>query len=67
MTRAECPQTEIEPPVYTFGVTYRVPGGRTATDCPKGYPADLNARDLLIEATLAFESTMDVRQSRRCA
>jgi hypothetical protein len=66
MSRAECPQTEIEPPVYTFGVTYRLPGGRTASDCPKGYPADLNARDLLIEATLAYESTMDSSGQAMC-
>ena len=44
MSGAECRATEVEPPVYTVGVRYRLPGGgplRTA--CPKGYAYDLGA------------------------
>ena len=36
---AECPQAEIEPPVYTFGVRFRLPGGGAIqTDWRKATP-----------------------------
>lgn len=55
MTAAECRGTEIDAPVYTVGVRYRLPGGGAPrTACPKGYPYDLGARELLTEATLAY-------------
>ena len=67
MTRAECRITEIEPPVYTFGVTGTADRERADRQgLPQGLPADLSARDILIEATLAFESTMG-RRAGRCA
>ena len=44
MTAAECRATELEPPVYTVGVRYRLPGGGALrTACPKGYAYDLGA------------------------
>lgn len=66
LTSAECRITEIEPPVYTFGVRYRTASGRLAEACPKGYPADLGARDMLIEATLAYESMMRSPSRQMC-
>jgi Bacterial EndoU nuclease len=52
---AHCNKTEIEPPIYTFGVTFRAPSGNVATACPKGYALNLDAVGLLIEATQAFK------------
>jgi hypothetical protein len=49
-----CNSTEIEPPVYTLGVRYRIPRGGLRTACPKGYALNLDASEILIEATKAF-------------
>ncbi len=55
MATGECRATTIQPPVYTVGVRYLLPGTTTfATACPKGYAYDLGARDLLVAATRAF-------------
>ncbi|HEX6012412.1 MAG TPA: EndoU domain-containing protein [Geminicoccaceae bacterium] len=56
---AECPgtETEIEPPIYAFGVRFRLPtGGALQTDCRTGYAYDLGAGDLLIHATMAYQA-----------
>lgn len=66
MTERECRKTEIVPPVYTFGVEYKTPRGRKGEACPKGYPADLGARDLLIEATRAYQTMAAVTGKRMC-
>jgi hypothetical protein len=66
MTPVACLRTEIEPPIYTLGVEYRTPSGSIASDCPKGYPHDLGARDLLIEATRAYASLARVRGQAMC-
>jgi Bacterial EndoU nuclease len=50
-----CNNTEVAPPVYTFGVSFRTPGGRVRTACPKGYGLNLDAVALLVEATKAFK------------
>jgi hypothetical protein len=47
---------EIEPPVYTVGVLYRTPDGLFAESCPKGYALDLDAADLIVEATTALKA-----------
>ena len=52
---AQCNATEIVPPVYTFGVRFRTPSGRVRTACPKGYALNLDASEILIEATRAFK------------
>jgi hypothetical protein len=52
---ARCNSTEIEPPVYTFGVRYRIPRGGLRTACPKGYGLNLDASEILIEATKALK------------
>ncbi len=52
---AQCNAAEIVPPVYTFGVRFRTPSGRVRTVCPKGYALNLDAGDILIEATRAFK------------
>jgi hypothetical protein len=52
---AQCNKTEIEPPVYTFGVSFLTPGGRVRTACPKGYGLNLDAIEILVEATKAFK------------
>lgn len=51
-----CDRTEIAPPVYTFGVRYRIPGGGFATACPKGYAANLDAAGLIVETVKAFRA-----------
>jgi hypothetical protein len=66
MTPVACLNTEIVPPVYTIGVEYSTPGGRIAGDCPTGYPHDLGARDLLVEATRAYASLGRVRGKAMC-
>jgi Bacterial EndoU nuclease len=50
-----CDNTEIAPPIYTFGVSYRGPRGQRRTACPKGYALNLDAADILIEATKALK------------
>lgn len=65
LTPAECLTTEIEPPVYTFGVRFLTPGGEVREDCPKGYAHDLGARDLLVEATEAWQASRG-RPGRQC-
>jgi Bacterial EndoU nuclease len=50
-----CNRTEIAPPVYTFGVRYRIPRGGLRTACPKGYALNLDASEIIIEATRAFK------------
>jgi hypothetical protein len=52
---SRCNSTEIAPPVYTFGVRYRIPRGGLRTACPKGYALNLDASEILIEATKAFK------------
>ena len=52
---APCNVTEIVPPVYTFGVRFRTPSGRVRTACPKGYALNLDASEILIQATKAFK------------
>jgi hypothetical protein len=52
---AQCSATEIVPPVYTFGVRFRTPGGQVRTACPKGYALNLDASEILIQATKAFK------------
>lgn len=52
---AHCARQEVDPPIYTIGVVYRTPSGQEDVACPKGYALPLNARDLLIEATRAFQ------------
>jgi hypothetical protein len=52
---APCNATEIVPPVYTFGVRFRTPAGRVRTACPKGYALNLDASEILIQATKAFK------------
>ena len=52
---ARCNRTEIAPPIYTFGVRYRIPRGGLRTACPKGYALNLDASEILIEATKAFK------------
>jgi hypothetical protein len=52
---ARCNSTEIVPPVYTFGVRYRIARGGLRTACPKGYALNLDASEILIEATKAFK------------
>jgi hypothetical protein len=50
-----CNETEIAPPVYTFGVRYRIARGGLRAACPKGYPLNLDAGEILIEATKALK------------
>jgi Bacterial EndoU nuclease len=50
-----CAGAETEPPIYTFGVSYRGPRGQRRTACPKGYALNLDAADILIEGTKAFK------------
>ena len=52
---ARCNKTEIAPPVYTFGVRYRIARGGLRTACPKGYALNLDAGEILIETTKAFK------------
>jgi hypothetical protein len=52
---ARCSSTEIVPPVYTFGVRYRIARGGLRTACPKGYALNLDASEILIEATRALK------------
>lgn len=67
MTAAECRATEIDEPVYTVGVRYRPPGGGALRSaCPKGYPYDLGARELLIAATLAYRDLRRRRGQEMC-
>jgi hypothetical protein len=63
----DCRAAEIEPPVYTVGVRYRLPGGgplRSA--CPKGYAYDLDAADLLRVATTAWRKLRRQRGAAMC-
>lgn len=48
---ARCNKTEIVPPIYTFGVRYRIARGGLRTACPKGYALNLDAAEILIEGT----------------
>jgi hypothetical protein len=50
-----CNSTEIVPPVYTFGVRYRISRGGLRTACPKGYALNLDASEILVEATKALK------------
>jgi hypothetical protein len=50
-----CRQTEIAPPIYTLGVSYRTPDGGVGDACPKGYALHQSAREILAEATRAFK------------
>jgi hypothetical protein len=50
-----CPRTEIKPPIYTQGVAYQIPGtAGQGLACPKGYDAQLTARDILILGSKAL-------------
>jgi hypothetical protein len=51
----KCRQTEIDPPIYTFGVAYQIPGGGIGEACPKGYGYDQSALDILIEGSIALK------------
>jgi hypothetical protein len=53
-----CNTTEIAPPIYTFGVRYRIARGGLREACPKGYPLDLDASGILIEATRALKAML---------
>ena len=66
MTAAECRGTEVEQPVYTVGVRYRAPGGGLRSACPKGYPYDLGARELLTAATVAYRQLRRQRGQEMC-
>lgn len=67
MSASQCRATVIEPPVYTVGVLYRPPGGGALRSaCPKGYPDDLGARDLLVAATRAYRQLRLERGQRMC-
>ena len=67
MSGAECRATELEPPVYTVGVRYRLPGGGALrTACPKGYAYDLGAADLLLAATPAYRELRRQRGAEMC-
>jgi Bacterial EndoU nuclease len=66
---AECPETkaEIEPPVYTLGVRFRLPGSRALqADCRTGYAHDLGAGDLLIQATMAYRANRRASNAEMC-
>jgi hypothetical protein len=66
---ADCPETEpeIEPPVYTFGLRYRMPASRTLqADCRTGYAYDLGAGDLLIQATTAYGANRGAADAEMC-
>jgi hypothetical protein len=50
-----CRRTEIKPPIYTQGVAYQIPGtAGQGLACPKGYDAQLTARDILILGSKAL-------------
>ena len=66
MSEQECGKAEIEPPVYTMGVWFRTPQGGVNDACPKGYGLDLNARDLLMQATAAFATVADETGKKMC-
>jgi hypothetical protein len=51
---ARCASSEIVPPIYTLGVQFRIPRGGLRSACPKGYALNLDASEILIEATKAF-------------
>jgi hypothetical protein len=50
-----CAKAEIAPPIYTIGVEYRTQSGRRRSACPKGYALNLDAGEILIEATRALK------------
>ena len=54
-----CARTEIAPPIYTIGISYRRPGGGQGTACPKGYALGLGAYDLFMEAGRALQAAGD--------
>ncbi|MFZ1426894.1 MAG: EndoU domain-containing protein [Geminicoccaceae bacterium] len=67
MTAGECRATEVDRPVYTVGVRYRLPRGDTfRTACPKGYPYDLGAQKLLTVATQAYKAMQARRTQGMC-
>jgi hypothetical protein len=67
MTGSECRATEVDPPVYTVGVRYRLPGGGPLrATCPKGYAYDLGARDLLFAATHAYRALRRQHGAEMC-
>ncbi|MFA7428642.1 MAG: EndoU domain-containing protein [Rhodospirillaceae bacterium] len=49
-----CSVQERDGPIRSFGVQYRVPGGGTRTQCPKGFVHGQSARDLMLAATKAW-------------
>lgn len=51
-----CRRTERVPPVQTFGVRYRIPGGGWGRACPKGYAEGLDAAALMVEAVRAYRA-----------
>jgi hypothetical protein len=67
MTATECRATEVDEPVYTVGLRYRLPGSESfRSACPKGYPYDLGARELLTAATLAYRQLRRSRGQEMC-
>ena len=66
---AECPETraEIEPPVYTLGLRFRLPRSQAIPPaCRTGYAYDLGAGDLLIQATMAYEANRRAAEAGMC-
>ena len=61
-----CDRSEIAPPIYTIGVRYRTPSGGMATACPKGYAHNLDALEIIVEATRALKH-LQARPSGRAS
>lgn len=53
---APCRAGDPDPPLVSVGFAYRTPSGGRATACPKSFSTRLDARALLIEASLAFRA-----------
>lgn len=53
---APCRAGDPDPPLLSVGFAYRTPSGGRATACPKSFSTRLDARALLIEASLAFRA-----------
>ncbi|AMW35086.1 hypothetical protein AY555_07735 [Haematospirillum jordaniae] len=61
----QCSKQEIEPPVYTVGVSYARPDGTVGRACPKGYGLGQRARDILREGTVALKQILPRTQNRK--
>lgn len=57
LPRQACGDIEIVPPIYTFGVRYRLPDGRLQEACPKGYALGLTAADILADGLNALHAS----------